>query len=79
MSVKYLGFILDNNLGMEKQVTSICKSSYYQIRNIGLIHKYINDETCMTLVQAVIILDWTMAMHLILYNIAVSSDIGICK
>ena len=39
---------------MEKQVISICKSCYYQIRNIGLICKYINDETCKTLVQALI-------------------------
>jgi len=54
MSVRNLGFILDNTLGMEKQVISICKSCYYQIRNIGLICKYINDETCKTLVQALI-------------------------
>ena len=55
MSVRNLGLILDNTLGMEKQVNSICKSCYYQIRNIGLIRKYINDETCKTLVQALII------------------------
>jgi len=29
-------------------VNYICKSCYYQIRNIGLIRKYINDETCKT-------------------------------
>jgi len=37
--------ILDNTLGIVKQVNYICKSCYYQIRNIGLIRKYINDET----------------------------------
>ena len=37
--------ILDNALGMAKQVNYICKSCYYQIRNIGLIRKCINDET----------------------------------
>jgi len=36
-------------------VNYICKSCYYQIRNIGLIRKYINDETCKTLVQVLII------------------------
>jgi len=41
MSVRNLGLILDNTLGMEKQVNSICKSCYYQIINIGLICKYI--------------------------------------
>jgi len=55
MSVRNLGLILDNILGMEKQVNSICKFCYYQIRNIGLICKYINDETCKNLVQAFII------------------------
>ena len=37
MSVRHLGLMLDNTLGMEKQVNYICKSCYYQIRNIGLI------------------------------------------
>jgi len=32
MSVRNLGLILDNTLGMEKQVNSICKSCYYQIK-----------------------------------------------
>jgi len=56
---------------MENQVNSICKSCYYQIRNIGLIRKYINDETCNTLVQALIIsrLDYGNAL---LYNIHLS-------
>ena len=48
MSVRNLELILDNTLGMEKQVNSICKSFYCQIRNIGLIRKYINDGTCKT-------------------------------
>jgi len=39
MSVRNLGLMLDNTLGMEKQVNYICKSCYYQIRNIGIILK----------------------------------------
>jgi len=71
MSVKNLGLILDNTLRMKKHVNSICKFYYYQIRNIGLIRKYINDETCKTLVQALIIyrLDYCNAL---LYNIPLS-------
>ena len=71
MSVRNLGLILDNTLGMEKQVNSICKSFYYGIRNTGLIHKYINDETYKTLVQSLIIsrLDYGNAL---LYNIPLS-------
>ena len=48
MSVSNLGLILNNTVGMEKQMNYICKSCYYQIRNIGLIRKYINDKTCKT-------------------------------
>ena len=40
---------------MQKQVNCIFNSCYYQIRNIGLIRKYIYDETCKTLVQALIV------------------------
>jgi len=49
----------------------ICKYCYYQIRNIGLIRKYINDETCKTLIQILIIsrLDYGNAL---LYNIPLS-------
>jgi len=58
MSVRNLGLVLDNILGMVKQVNYIFKSCYYQIRNNGLIRKYINDETCKSL-----FIHWTMAMH----------------
>jgi len=51
MFVKNIRLILDNTLGMQKQVNSICNSCYYQIRNIGLIPKCINDETGKILVQ----------------------------
>jgi len=33
-------------------VNSICKFCYYQIRNIGIIRKYLNDSIRKTLVQA---------------------------
>jgi len=55
ISVRNLGLILDNTLGMEKKVNYLCKSCYYQIKNIGLIHKYINDEKWNHLVQILII------------------------
>jgi hypothetical protein len=54
-AVRNLGVILDSNLNMEKQVNSITKSCFYQIRNIGRIRQYITDEACKTLVQALII------------------------
>ena len=57
---------------MEKQVNLIWKSCYYKIRNIGLIRKYINDETCKTLVQA-FILSILNNSNALLYNIPLSN------
>ena len=54
MSIGNLGLLLDNTLGIENKVNSMCKSFYYQIRNIGLIRKYINDKTYTILVQELI-------------------------
>jgi len=71
MSMRNLGLILDNTLGMEKQVNYICKSCYYQIRNIRLIRKYINDETWKILVQALIISRLVYG-NALLYNILLS-------
>jgi len=51
MSSRNLGLILDNILGVEKRVNFISMTCYYQIRNMGLICKYINDEKCKTLVE----------------------------
>jgi len=71
MSVRNLGLMLYNTLGMEKQMNSICNSCYYPIRNIGFIRKNINDEASKTLVQALIIsrLDYG---NTLLYNIPLS-------
>ena len=40
---------------MEKQVNSIYKSCYYQLRNIGFTHKHRNEEICKTLVRTLVI------------------------
>ena len=54
MPVRSPGVILDKTLGMENQVYSICKYCCYKILNIGLIYKYIKDETCKTLIPILI-------------------------
>jgi len=71
MCVRNIWLLLDNTLGMEKKVNYICKSCYYKIRNIGLIRKYINDETSKTLVQT-LITSWLDYGNALLYNIPIS-------
>ena len=42
-SVRNLGAILDYNMTMEKHIiSSVCKSGYGQLRQIGHIRKYLN-------------------------------------
>ena len=57
MSVRNIGLIL------EKRVNSICKSCYYQRRNIGLIHKHINDEICQNLISLSLSLSLTKSVQ----------------
>ena len=52
--VKNLGVYLDHNLTMDNQVDSICKSCYWQIRNIGKIRRYISDDACKNLIHALV-------------------------
>ncbi|XP_077998734.1 uncharacterized protein LOC144451705 [Glandiceps talaboti] len=47
-----LGTMFDSRMDMEKQVTQVCKSSYYHIKNIGKIRKYLTDDAVKLLVHA---------------------------
>ena len=43
-SVRNLGFIMDSVFNMNDHITSICKSSYFHLRNIGAIRPYLTSE-----------------------------------
>ena len=53
-SVKILGCVLDKQLNMNDQITSVSKSVHYHLRNIGRIRKYVDKETCHTIVRTLI-------------------------
>jgi hypothetical protein len=44
-SARNLGVVMDNLLNMENHVTSVCKSCYYHLRNIGMIRRYLDQDT----------------------------------
>jgi hypothetical protein len=52
--VKNLGVFFDKTLNMEKQGSSLAKSCFFQIRNIGRIRPYISNDACKTLVSALV-------------------------
>jgi len=63
-SVKNLRVYFHTSLTMERQVNSISKVCYYQIRNIGHIRRYITLDACKTLAHALITsrLDYSNAL-----------------
>ena len=44
-SSRNLGVIMDSLFNMEDHVTSVCRSFYYHLRNIGSIRLYLDRDT----------------------------------
>jgi hypothetical protein len=53
-SVKNLGVFLDKHFTMEKQVNSICKKVYFNIKNISKIRRSLNISDTKTVVNALV-------------------------
>ena len=49
-----LGVMLDSQMSMSNQITSMCKSVRYQLRNIGFIRKYLTRSATEKLVHSLI-------------------------
>ena len=49
-----LGIMLDYGMSMSNQITNICRSVRYQLRNIGFIRKYLSKSATEKLVHALI-------------------------
>ena len=54
LCVWYLGVLFNSNLKMEHQMANTEKSCYYQIENIGQIRPHLIEESCKTLVHALV-------------------------
>ena len=52
--VKNLGVIFDKHMTMEKQVNKMCKSVYFNIKNISHIRKSLNKDDTKTVVNALV-------------------------
>ena len=53
--VESLGVMLDATLNMKKQIISVTKSCYYNLRNISKIRKYLTQEAAKSLVNSTVI------------------------
>ena len=47
-----IGVIFNNSLSMLPHVTAVCKSSFFHLRNIFKICKFLSHDTCKTLIHA---------------------------
>ena len=53
-SVRVLGDTLDKHMSMTDQVTNVSKSVHCHLLNIGRIRKYIDRDTCHSVVRALV-------------------------
>ena len=53
-SVKNLGVIFDSAMNMEQHLNSVCRSGYYQLRNIGHIRCYLTNDATHSLVNGLV-------------------------
>lgn len=53
-SAKNIGVIFDQTLTIHKNVNTVCKSSFYHLRNISKIRRYLSTKTAEILVHAFI-------------------------
>ena len=51
-SARNIGVIFDNKLHMERQISAICKSAFFLIRNISWIRKFLSVSSTKALVHA---------------------------
>ena len=51
-TVQNLGVIFDQTMSFNDQISKICKSSHYHLRNIGKIRKYLDESSTETLIHA---------------------------
>ena len=49
-----IGVMLDQNLNMEQQLTTSCKSAFLHIRNIGKVRKYLPQHAAKTFLNALV-------------------------
>ena len=64
MSVKNPGVTLDTNMTMHPHVNQIVRAAYFHLRSISKIRRFINYDTCASVVQALVIsiLDYANAV-----------------
>ncbi len=51
-SVRNLGVMMDSVFNMEDHITSVCRSCYFHLRNIGAIRQYLDSDTAAQIIHS---------------------------
>ena len=64
-SIKYLGVHLDESLTFHQQITAKCKAALYNLARIKSIRKYLDIESCKTLMSSLVLahLDYANVLY----------------
>lgn len=63
-SARNLGFMITSDMSLDKHVSTMCKSAYYELRKLSAIRHYLSTHTAVTLVCAFVLsrLDYCNAL-----------------
>ena len=62
-TAKNIGVLFNNSLSMLPHVTAVCKSSFFHLRNIFKIRKFLSYDTCKTLFMPLLLQGLTIVTH----------------
>jgi hypothetical protein len=51
-TARNIGVIQDDELSMVNQISAICRSAYFHLRNIGQVRKYLNKQATEAIIHA---------------------------
>ena len=71
-TAKNIGVMFNNSLSMLPHVTAVCKSSFFHLRNIFKIRKFLSYDTCKTLIHAFVTQGSTIVTHCCTVSLNVS-------
>jgi len=54
-TVKDLGVLLDNDLSMQSQVSSLCRNMYFKLKQIGSVRPFLTTDVAATLVTSLVL------------------------
>ena len=77
-SARNLGFILDSKLSMKKHIIKICQTTYFELKRISSIRRFLTEDATKTLVTSYILsrLDYCNCLLMGTPNLILSSNLS---